>query len=106
VSSEDPVPVEAMGAITAEPGRGMAVGLLGPLQVSVGGRPIELPAGRLRALLAVLALSAGQPVSVDRLATAVWGGEPPGDPRANVQTNVKRLRRVLGTELIVTGRGG
>ena len=95
-----------MGAITAEPGRVMAVGLLGPLQVSVAGRPVELPAGRLRALLAVLALSAGQTVSVDRLATAVWGEDPPGDPRANVQTNVKRLRRVLGTELIVTQRGG
>jgi DNA-binding SARP family transcriptional activator/tetratricopeptide (TPR) repeat protein len=103
---EDPVPVGAMGAITAEPGRAMAVGLLGLLQVSVNGRPVELPAGRLRALLAVLALSAGQTVSADRLATAVWGGEPPGDPRANVQTNVKRLRRVLGTELIVTRRGG
>lgn len=64
----------------------MAVGLLGPLQVSVAGRPVELPAGRLRALLAVLALSAGQTVSVDRLATAVWGEDPPGDPRANVQT--------------------
>lgn len=95
-----------MGAITAEPGRGVAVGLLGPLQVSVDGRPVELPAGRLRALLAVLALSTRQAVSVDRLATAVWGEEPPGDPRANVQTNVKRLRRVLGTELIVTRRGG
>jgi DNA-binding SARP family transcriptional activator/tetratricopeptide (TPR) repeat protein len=95
-----------MGAITAEPGRGMAVGLLGPLTVAVAGHPIELPAGRLRALLAVLALGAGQTVSVDRLATAVWGEDPPGDARANVQTNVKRLRHVLGGGLIVTRRGG
>jgi len=95
-----------MGASTVELGRGVAVGLLGPLQVSVDGRPLELPAGRLRALFAVLALSTGQAVSVDRLATAVWGEEPPGDPRANVQTNVKRLRRVLGTDLIVTRPGG
>jgi DNA-binding SARP family transcriptional activator len=84
----------------------MAVALLGPLQVSVNGRPVELPAGRLRPLLAVLALSAGQAVSVDRLAIAVWGEEPPGDARANVQTNVKRLRRVLSGELIVTQRDG
>jgi DNA-binding SARP family transcriptional activator/tetratricopeptide (TPR) repeat protein len=107
--AEDPVSmgtVGAMGAVTAEPGMVMAVGLLGPLQVSVAGRPVELPAGRLRPLLAVLALWAGQPVSVDRLATAVWGEDPPGDARANVQTNVKRLRRVLGTDLIVTRRGG
>jgi DNA-binding SARP family transcriptional activator/tetratricopeptide (TPR) repeat protein len=84
----------------------MAVGLLGPLLVSVDGQPVELPAGRLRALLAVLALSTGQAVSVDRLAAAVWDGEPPGDLRANVQTNVKRLRRSLGGELIVTRGGG
>jgi Transcriptional regulatory protein, C terminal len=94
----------AMGAVTAEPGRVMAVGLLGPLQVSVAGQPVELPVGRLRPLLAALALWAGQPVSVDRLAIAVWGEDPPGDARANVQTNVKRLRRVLGTDLIVTRR--
>jgi DNA-binding SARP family transcriptional activator len=96
----------AMGAVTAEPGRVIAVGLLGPLQVSVAGQPVELPVGRLRPLLAALALWAGQPVSVDRLAIAVWGEDPPGDARANVQTNVKRLRRVLGTDLIVTRRGG
>jgi DNA-binding SARP family transcriptional activator/tetratricopeptide (TPR) repeat protein len=95
-----------MGAITAEPGRGMAIGLLGPLQVSVAGHPIELPAGRLRPLLAALALWAGQTVSADRLATAVWDEDPPGDARANLQTNVKRLRHVLGGGLIVTRRGG
>ena len=95
-----------MGAITAEPGRVLAVGLLGPLQVSVAGRPVELPAGRLRPLLAVLALSAGQTVSVDRLAIAVWGEDPPGDARANVQTNVKRLRRVLGAALVTTHGSG
>jgi DNA-binding SARP family transcriptional activator len=84
----------------------MAVGLLGPLQVSVNGRPVELPAGRLRPLLAALALSAGQTVSVDRLAIAVWGEDPPGDARANVQTNLKRLRRVLGAALVTTHGSG
>jgi DNA-binding SARP family transcriptional activator len=84
----------------------LAVGLLGPLQVSVAGRPVELPGGRLPALLAVLALSAGQPVSVDRLATAVWGEGLSVDARANVQSNVRRLRRLLGAELVATRGGG
>jgi DNA-binding SARP family transcriptional activator len=92
--------------MTADPPRNVAVRLLGPFQVSVDDRPVELPAGRLRALLAALALSAGQPVTADRLATAVWDGEPPGDPRANVQTNIRRLRRVLREELIITRRDG
>jgi DNA-binding SARP family transcriptional activator/tetratricopeptide (TPR) repeat protein len=92
--------------MTADPARGVAIGLLGPLRVSVDDRPVELPAGRLRALLAVLALSAGQPVTADRLAIAVWDGEPPGNPRANVQTNVRRLRRALREDLIVTRRDG
>jgi DNA-binding SARP family transcriptional activator/Flp pilus assembly protein TadD len=75
----------------------LTVELLGPLRVSVSGRPVELPAGRLRALLAVLAMAAGRTVLTDTLATAVWGTDPRGDPRANVRTNVKRLRRALGT---------
>jgi DNA-binding SARP family transcriptional activator/tetratricopeptide (TPR) repeat protein len=87
-------------------GTSLEVGLLGPLQVSVAGRPVELPAGRLPAMLAVLALSAGQPVSVDRLATAVWGEDLSVDARANVQSNVRRLRRLLGAELVATRGGG
>jgi DNA-binding SARP family transcriptional activator/Flp pilus assembly protein TadD len=87
----------------------LTVELLGQLRVSVAGRPVELPAGRLRALLAVLALSAGGTVPTDRLASAVWGADPRGDPRANVRTNVKRLRHALGTpdgQLIAARPGG
>lgn len=62
------------------------VWLLGPFRVAVAGRAVELPAGRLPALLAVLAMSAGQTVSVDRLATAVWGEELSVDARANVRS--------------------
>jgi DNA-binding SARP family transcriptional activator/Flp pilus assembly protein TadD len=87
----------------------LIVELLGPLRLSVDGGPVELPAGRLRALLAVLAMSAGRTIPTDRLATVVWGPDPRGDPRANVRTNVKRLRRALGTaagRLIASRPGG
>lgn len=95
-----------MGALATESNGAPAVALLGPLQVCVAGRPVEVPAGRMRALLAVLAMSAGQMVSVDRLVTAVWGEDLHVDARANLQTNVKRLRRVLGAGVVVTRRGG
>src|SRR5262245_9670963 len=87
----------------------MTVELLGPLRVSVAGHPVELPAGRLRALLAVLAMSAGRAVPADRLATAVWGIDSRGDLSANVRTNVRRLRRALGAaggQLIAARPGG
>lgn len=84
----------------------LTVELLGPLRVSVAGQPVELPAGRLRVLLAVLAVSAGRTVPTDRLSTTVWGTDRRGDPRANVRTNVKRLRHALGEHLIAARPGG
>lgn len=87
----------------------LSVELLGPLRVAVAGRPVELPAGRLRALLAVLAMSAGRTVSTAHLADAVWGEELRGDARTNVRTNVMRLRRALarpGDSLIAARSGG
>jgi DNA-binding SARP family transcriptional activator/Flp pilus assembly protein TadD len=93
-------------ATGGEPAKAMMVGLLGPLLVSMAGRPVELPAGRVCTLLAVLAMSPGVTVSADRLATALWGADPPGDARANVRTNVRRLRGVLGAGLVETRRGG
>ncbi|WP_163505310.1 AfsR/SARP family transcriptional regulator [Fodinicola acaciae] len=84
----------------------LTVDLLGALRVALDGRPVELPAGRLRALLAVLALSAGRTVSTDELAAAVWGPEAGGDARANVRTNIKRLRQVLGAAEVIAARPG
>ena len=86
----------------AEPTAALDIRLLGPLELSSDGQPVPLPTGRLPALLAVLAMSAGQTVSAERLATAVWGEELAVDARANVQTNVKRLRRLIGAERIAT----
>jgi DNA-binding response OmpR family regulator len=78
----------------------LQVGLLGPLEVSVDGQPVVVTARRLRTLLAVLAMSAGRTVPVDRLAMAAWGEELPGDARKAVQTYLSRLRRLLGAGLI------
>jgi DNA-binding SARP family transcriptional activator len=41
--------------------------ILGPLEVAGDDGPLELPAGKPRALLAVLLLSQGEVVSVDRI---------------------------------------
>ncbi|MEU4700714.1 AfsR/SARP family transcriptional regulator [Nonomuraea dietziae] len=83
-------------------GRGVAVALLGPLEVRRDDVQIRLTAGRLRTLLATLAISAGDTVPVERLALALWGEELPLNARRGVQTYVARLRRALGRDVIRT----
>ncbi|NUT18779.1 MAG: tetratricopeptide repeat protein [Hamadaea sp.] len=84
----------------------LTIRVLGPLSVSVDGRPVEITAARLRTLLVALALSADEVVSVDRLAGIVWDERPPAHVRRTVQTYVTRLRQVLGPQAIVTSPVG
>src|SRR6516164_211749 len=72
--------------------------ILGPLEVSVGDRPLVLGGEKQRALLAVLLLHAGEVVSADRLIDDLWGERaPPGAPKA-LQAHISRLRKALGTD--------
>lgn len=82
------------------------IGLLGPLVVRRGGYEIEV-GGRLRAVLAMLAVEVGRPVSVERVARGVWGDDDlPVHVRKSVQTQIVRLRRLLGNSRIHTEPGG
>src|SRR5205823_4521609 len=47
-------------------------------------------------LLAALLLNAGRPVSLDELAEALWGPDPPPSARVTIQNYVMRLRKALG----------
>jgi DNA-binding SARP family transcriptional activator len=69
--------------------------ILGPTEVLDGGRRLPLPGGRGRALLALLVLHAGEPVSADRLIDELWGEGPPPTARTVVHGLVSRLRGVL-----------
>jgi DNA-binding SARP family transcriptional activator len=69
--------------------------LLGPLEVRHRGVPIPVAAAKQRVLIAVLALAAGQPVTVDRLIACLWGERPPASARNTLQNYVLRLRRTL-----------
>jgi DNA-binding SARP family transcriptional activator/tetratricopeptide (TPR) repeat protein len=85
------------------------VAVLGPLAVRRGGVDVALPAGKQRAVLAALLLSAGRVVSLDELAEAAWGDRPPASARVTLQNYVKRLRHAVGDTgraLIVTHPGG
>jgi len=84
----------------------LEIGLLGPMRVSVDGRPLEVTGGRLRTLLALLAVAAGESVSTDRLAASLWDERLPADVRKAVQVCVARLRAELGAEFIDTSPVG
>jgi DNA-binding SARP family transcriptional activator len=76
--------------------------LLGPLEVTSEGAPLELGGPKQRALLALLLLEAGRAVSTDRLIGALWGEQPPRTAATSLQNFVSQLRKALGPDRIVT----
>lgn len=72
--------------------------VLGPVEARAEGRPLALAGARQRALLAVLLLRAGEPVSRERVIADLWGERPPDGAVKTVQSVVSRLRRALGGE--------
>jgi DNA-binding SARP family transcriptional activator/tetratricopeptide (TPR) repeat protein len=69
--------------------------ILGSMEVLDGTRRVHLPAGRGRALLALLVLHAGEAVSAERLIDELWGEHPPATAHTVVQVHVSRLRKQL-----------
>jgi DNA-binding SARP family transcriptional activator/tetratricopeptide (TPR) repeat protein len=69
--------------------------VLGPVEVWDGGAWLKPPGPQLRLLLACLALSAGQVVTVDDLIDVLWEDRLPRSARASLQILVVRLRKSL-----------
>ena len=80
--------------------------VLGSLEVVEDDRPLALGSPQQRALLAVLLVHRGEPVSSDRLIDELWGEQAPASAIKIVQGYVSNLRKALGDGLLVTrGRG-
>src|SRR4051812_46349383 len=85
----------------------MRVGVLGPLEVEQNGERVVVGGGRLRALLACLALDAGRPLTTGKLVDALWEDDLPADQVHALQSLVSRLRRALGNgSLVAPAPGG
>jgi Transcriptional regulatory protein, C terminal len=83
----------------------LAVGVLGPLAVTVDGARVEVPKGKCVHLLTRLALEAGQTVSADRLIEDLWGST--SQVRRNtLQAKVALLRRAVGPKHLASRDGG
>jgi predicted ATPase/DNA-binding SARP family transcriptional activator len=76
--------------------------LLGPLELVRNGRALAIGGARQRALLALLLLNANEVLTRERLIDGLWGDEPPETARNSLQVAVHTLRKLLGSERIVT----
>jgi DNA-binding SARP family transcriptional activator len=93
----------------------MQVKVLGPLDVTENGRSITPTASKARQTLAMLAMHAGEVVTVPMLMEELWGTELPRKPLQSVQTYVLILRRMINNahpdgnyakSVLVTSYGG
>src|SRR4051794_14106621 len=76
--------------------------VLGPLEVSDGGRAVALGAVKQRSLLAILLQRPNAVVSTDHLLAELWGDSPPGSAENSIHVYVSRLRKELGPERLIT----
>jgi WD40 repeat protein/DNA-binding SARP family transcriptional activator len=80
--------------------------VLGPLEVSEGGRSRQLGGPKQRTVLAHLLLRANRLVTSEKLMDALWGDELPPSARNTLQGYIKRLRKIVGYERIEHISGG
>ncbi len=84
----------------------MEVRLFGQLEAVQDGVAVPVRGAKQRALLALLALQRGKPVSADRLIDHLWGDGEAGNPANALQAQIGQLRRSLGPAAIVTSEAG
>ncbi|GAB2928216.1 MULTISPECIES: AfsR/SARP family transcriptional regulator [Streptomyces] len=77
----------------------MEVRVLGPLVAQLDHTSVVPSAAKPRQVLALLALHAGQVVTVSTLLDELWGDAPPRTAPATLQTYIRQLRRRLATAL-------
>ena len=69
--------------------------VLGPLRCIADHRELALGSLQQRAVLALLLVNSGEPVSPDRLVDQLWGERPPASAGHAVQVYVSGIRKSL-----------
>jgi SARP family transcriptional regulator, regulator of embCAB operon len=75
----------------------LSFGLLGPLSVTLAGKPVALGTPKQRAVLAMLLINRNRAVGTESLVNAVWDQSPAPAARAAIHSYVSNLRRILGS---------
>jgi len=78
--------------------------ILGPVEAFADGQPLPVAGRRQRALLAYLLLHANEGVEGDRLLDELWS-DPPGGGLAALQSQISRLRRIVGDRIVTSESG-
>jgi SARP family transcriptional regulator, regulator of embCAB operon len=86
-----------IGRDDALDGKAVQFGVLGPLQMSIGGALVPLGTPKQRAVLAVLVVNANRPVDIDVLIGAAWNQRPPAGARATLHAYISNLRRLMSS---------
>jgi DNA-binding SARP family transcriptional activator/pimeloyl-ACP methyl ester carboxylesterase len=73
----------------------MEFSILGPVDVTVGGRSLELSGARARAVLATLIVHANHVVAAGQLLDELWPLQPADKALASLQVRLSELRKVL-----------
>jgi DNA-binding SARP family transcriptional activator len=79
--------------------------VLGPVEVVGDAGPLHVASGRQTALLALLLIHAGRPVTTDRIIDALWADEPPESGAKTVAFHVSKLRDALAPGRAKGGTG-
>ncbi|MDZ5619235.1 BTAD domain-containing putative transcriptional regulator [Nocardioides sp. HM23] len=74
----------------------LRIAVLGPLEATIDGAPIDLGSRKQRAVLGVLTALAPAAVPVERLVDEIWGDAGPANPLRSLQVYVSALRSALG----------
>ncbi|MEV0092565.1 BTAD domain-containing putative transcriptional regulator [Streptomyces sp. NPDC050738] len=80
--------------------------VLGPVRAWRGEEALPSGSPQQRALLTALLLRNGRTATAAELIDAIWGEEPPSQALAAVRTYASRLRKILGTGVLVSEAGG
>ena len=100
-----PAPV-ARADDQAQPGAGLWLAALGPLEAWRDGAPLSLGSPARRAVLGLLLLEPDVLVRRDTIIDVLWGEAPPRTAVGLVQAHVSRLRRVLEPRKYSAGDAG
>ena len=78
--------------------------MLGATRIQRAGNVIDLPARKVRSVLAALALEPGATSSADRMVDLIWGEAPPRGAHGTLHSYISGLRRVLEPDLPARAR--
>ena len=85
------------GATAQDPdGGAVLINVLGPLEAIVAGVPVEVTGRTKRAVLALLALRANEPIPVAELVGRVWESDPPANASSIIRAAAGELRAQCG----------